>query len=229
MQRYKCIIVEDEPLAAEVLKSYIDQVHFLELKGIFEDAIYAMDFLEKEQIDLIFLDIHLPKLKGLDFLKTLKYQPAAIITSAYHQYALDSYNYNVIDYLLKPVEFARFLVAVNKLKQNNVAATERPHLFFNVSKKKIKVFLDEILYIESIKEYIRIVTETKSILTKIPLNEIEASLDQGNFIRVHRSYIVSKSKIDAFSAIEIEIKGKQIPIGRNYKEQVHALLNKNVR
>ncbi|MEI9810650.1 MAG: response regulator [Bacteroidota bacterium] len=115
MQLYNCIIVEDEPLAAEVLRDYIQQVPFLVLKGVCPDAIYAIELLQKEKIDLIFLDIHLPKLKGLDFIKTVKIPPHIIITSAYHEYALQGYEYNVLDYLLKPVEFSRFLMAVNKL------------------------------------------------------------------------------------------------------------------
>jgi DNA-binding LytR/AlgR family response regulator len=234
MQQYNCIIVEDEPLAAEVLQDYIGQVPFLKLKGICADAIYAMEMLQKEKIDLIFLDIHLPKLKGLDFIKTLKHAPHIIIVSAYHEYALQGYEYNVIDYLLKPVEFSRFLMAVNKLRQPvtieasiQVAshAGERPYLFFNVSKKKVKIYLDEILYIESLKEYIRIFTKTKSILTKFQLGQIEELLAKNNFLRVHRSFIVAKDKIEAFSATDIEINGKQIPIGRSYKELVQSVLD----
>ncbi|HKZ67078.1 MAG TPA: LytTR family DNA-binding domain-containing protein [Chitinophagaceae bacterium] len=234
MQQYNCIIVEDEPLAAEVLQDYIRQVPFLKLKGICADAIYAMEMLQKEKIDLIFLDIHLPKLKGLDFIKTLKHPPHIIIVSAYHEYALQGYEYNVIDYLLKPVEFSRFLMAVNKLRQPVTIETsiqvashagERPYLFFNVSKKKVKIYLDEVLYIESLKEYIRIFTKTKSILTKFQLGQIEEMLAKNNFLRVHRSFIIAKDKIEAFSATDIEINGKQIPVGRSYKELVQSVLD----
>ncbi|MBL7722736.1 MAG: response regulator transcription factor [Chitinophagaceae bacterium] len=232
MQQYKCLIVEDEPLAAEVLQDYVRQVPFLSLKAVCPDAIYAMELLQQEKIDLIFLDIHLPKLKGLDFIKTLKHPPHIIITSAYHEYALQGYEYNVVDYLLKPVEFARFLTAVNKLRQLSSGETivsapvpaERSYLFFNVSKKKVKVFLDEILYIESLKEYIRIVTKAKSILTKFQLGQIEEMLEKNNFIRVHRSFIVAKDKIEAFTATDVEIDGKQIPVGRSYKELVQSVL-----
>jgi len=122
MQQYNCIIVEDEPLAAEVLQDYVNQVPFLNMKGICSDAIYAMEMLKKEKIDLIFLDIHLPKLKGLDFIKTLKDPPQIIITSAYHEYALKGYELNVLDYLLKPIEFSRFLTAVNKLNLRSAKA-----------------------------------------------------------------------------------------------------------
>lgn len=233
MQKYNCLIVEDEPLAAEVLEEYIKQVPFLQLQAICSDAIYAMEILQKEKIDLIFLDIHLPKLKGLDFVRTLKNPPQIIITSAYQDYALQGYELNVVDYLLKPIEFSRFLMAVNKLAEqketasstNSIPApTERAHLFFSVSKKKVKIFLDEILYIESLKEYIRITAKNKSILTKFQLGQIEELLAKNNFLRIHRSFIVAKDKIEAFSATDIEINGKQIPIGRSYKEQVIAAL-----
>jgi len=234
MEKYNCIIVEDEPLAAEILKDYIDQVPFLNLIAICEDAIYALDILQKQKIDLIFLDINLPKLKGLDFIKTLKNPPNIIITTAYHEYALQGYDLNVVDYLLKPIAFNRFLVAVNKLKQSNEATptqpgipeNEREYLFFNVSKKKVKVYFDEILYIESVKEYITISTTNKSILVKFQLGQIEALLPKNNFIRIHRSFIVAKNKIDAFSATDVEISNKQIPIGRSYKELVLSVIEK---
>lgn len=234
MYKYNCIIVEDEPLAAEVLKDYIDQVPFLQLKGICADAIFAMEVLQKERINVIFLDIHLPKLKGLDFLKTLKNPPQIIITTAYRDYAVECYEINVIDYLVKPISFNRFLMAVNKLQKYpdetivftspSTLTTERAFLFINVSKKRIKIYLDEILYIESKKEYISIVTKEKSHLTKFQLGEVEEQLAKNNFVRVHRSFIVAKQKIDAFTAIDIEIGDKHIPIGRSYKELVLRLL-----
>jgi len=236
MQQYNCLIVEDEPLAAEVLQDYVSQVPFLTLGGVCGDAIYAMEKLQREKIDLIFLDIHLPKLKGLDFIKTLRNPPHIIIVSAYHEYALQGYEYNVIDYLLKPVEFSRFLMAVNKMRQTPTTtsaiqvtseAAERPYIFFNVGKKRVKIFLDEILYIESLKEYVRIFTKAKSILTKFQLGQIESLLARNNFIRVHRSFIVAKDKIDAFTASDLEINGKQIPVGRSYKELVQAILDKS--
>jgi DNA-binding LytR/AlgR family response regulator len=235
MQMYNCIIVEDEPLAAEVLQDYILQIPFLRLKGICTDALFAMEVLQKEKIDLIFLDIHLPKLKGLDFLKTLTNPPRVIITTAYHQYALEGYEHNVLDYLLKPVEFSRFLMAVNKLtsKSEQIATVmsdplkpEKEFIFFNVSKKMVRIFLDDILYIESLKEYVRIETKSKSVLTKFQLGQIEDILSKSNFIRIHRSFIVAKDKIEAYTATDVEINGKQIPVGRNYKEIVQAICKK---
>ena len=234
MQQYNCIIVEDEPLAAEVLQDYVMQVPFLNLKGVCTDALYAMEMLQKEKIDLMFLDIHLPKLKGLDFLKTLQKKPQVIITTAYHEYALQGYEHNVLDYLLKPVEFSRFLQAVNKLNSpapsiaviNEFARPEKEFLFFNVSKKKVKILLDDILYIESLKEYIRVVTKEKTIITKFQLGQVEDLLSKNNFLRIHRSFIVAKDKVNAFTATDVEINNKQLPIGRSYKEQVQSELEK---
>lgn len=235
MQKMTCIIVEDEPLAAEVLEDYIKQVPFLQLVAKCCDAIFALEVLQKEKVELIFLDIHLPKLKGLDFLKTLDNPPKIIITSAYQEYALQGYELNVVDYLLKPIEFRRFILAVNKAGQQkeilhledlSQMASERAFLFFNVGKKKVKMFLDEILYIESLKEYIKIVSRDKSILTKFQLGQTEDLLKNKNFLRIHRSFIVAKDKVDAFSATDIEIQGKLIPIGRSYKEQVYGNLEK---
>lgn len=235
MQQYRCIIVEDEPLAAEVLADYVRQVPFLSLAKICPDALFAIEYLQQEPVDLIFLDIHLPRLKGLDFIKTLQQPPAIIVTTAYHEYAVQGYELNVLDYLLKPIEFSRFLQAVNKLRQGQGRTTptapvvpgipERPFLYFNVSKKKVRVFLDEILYIESIKEYIRIVTLRQSILTKFQLGQVEEMLTRNNFLRVHRSFIVSRDKIDAFTATDVEVNKHLIPIGRSYKEVVLAILD----
>ncbi|MEO7046890.1 MAG: response regulator transcription factor [Ferruginibacter sp.] len=225
--------MEDEPLAGEVLEDYINQVSFLKLMAKCKDAIFALETLKKNQIDVIFLDIHLPKIKGIDFIKTISNSPQIIITSAYQEYALQSYELDVVDYLLKPIEFSRFLMAVNKLKHLNdidrgnsapSIASERAYLFFNVSKKKVKMFLDEILYIESLKEYIKVISKDKRILTKFQLGDIEDILNKNNFIRIHRSFIVAKNKIDAFTATDVEINGQQIPIGRSYKELVVASL-----
>jgi len=233
MQTYNCIIVEDEPLAAEVLQDYIRQVPFLKLAGCCSDAFFAMESLQKFDIDLMFLDIHLPRMKGLDLINVLKKPPKVIITTAYQEYALQGYEFNVIDYLLKPIEFSRFLKAVNKIEQTKetvlparAAASpgERTHIFFNVGKKKVKIFLDEILYIESMKEYIRVTTKNKSLLTKFKLSQVDELLSVNNFLRIHRSYIVAKDKIEAFSTTEVELGGKRLPIGRSYKELVLSIL-----
>jgi DNA-binding LytR/AlgR family response regulator len=220
----------------EVLEDYISQVPFLELKAMCVDAIDALEILQQQKIDVIFLDIHLPKLKGLVFIRTLQHPPKVIITTAYPEYALQGYELNVVDYLLKPIEWSRFLMAVNKLHQPIEVATntqpaisgseEKAYLFFNVNKRMVKVFLDEILYIESLKEYIRITTANKSILTKYQLNQIEELLTRHHFLRIHRSFIVARNKIETFSATDVEIGSKHLPIGRNYKEQVMEVLER---
>jgi DNA-binding LytR/AlgR family response regulator len=236
MLKYSCIIIEDEPLAAEILSDYIKQVPFLDLKAVCTDAIYGMEMLQQEKIDLIFLDIHLPKLKGLEFLETLKTPPNVIITTAYKEYALQGYELSVLDYLLKPVRFSRFLKAVNKLKQPGIvpaAATmtvvpqnaSRNYIYFNVGKKRVKIYTDDILYVESIREYVKIITTGKTIITKFQLSEMEEMLPPSEFLRIHRSFLVSKHKVDAFSAIDVEINGKIVPIGRSYKELVLSALS----
>lgn len=222
-----CLIIEDEPLAAEITQSYIGQVSFLKLEQICFDAISAFEVLKQKHIDVIFLDIHLPKLKGIDFLKALHHPPKVIITSAYKQYAIEGFELEIVDYLLKPFSFARFLKAVNRLQpaaEVVVSATpqqqERAHRFFNVNKKKFKIYLDEILFVESLKDYVKIVTKDKSIVTKFQLGELEEFLNDKNFVRVHRSFLVSKSKIDAVSSTEVEVGGKAIPVGRSYQDLV---------
>lgn len=229
---YSCIIIEDEPIATEILEDYIKQVPFLQLKGICGDAIHAMEILQKKKIDVIFLDIHLPKVKGIDFIQSLKNPPIIIITSAYRDYALQCYEHNVLDYLLKPFSLNRFLQAVNKLqKPKKIIADPLPgleksrdHIFFNVGRKRVKIYLDEILFIESLKDYIRIVTSKKNIQTKFQIGQIEEILTNSNFLRVHRSFIVAKDKIDAFTAMDIEIGNKKIAIGQSYKKLVQSII-----
>ncbi len=236
MQLYNTIIVEDEPIAAEILVDYIQQVPFLNKVAVCTDAIYAMEVLQKEKIDLMFLDIHMPKIKGMEFIKMLKFPPQIIITSAYNEYALQGFELGVLDYLLKPIEFNRFLMAVNKLQHQppmpytpqQAFITEKPSIFFNVNKKRIRVPLDTILYIEGLKEYVKIFTTNgKTIITKTQLSHLEQELGKSGFIRIHRSFIVSKNKIDAYSAADVEIMGKSIPIGRGYKELIQSLMENN--
>lgn len=230
MSEIKCIIIEDEPLAIKVLSDYVAQVPFLKLQATFKDAILATDWLRNNSTDLMFLDIHLPKLKGMAFLKTLSQPPAVIITTAYHQYAVEGFDLNVTDYLLKPIEFERFLVAVNKVK-TGVKSQEpsiphpgsKDHLFLNVQKKKVKVLFDEIIYIESQREYIKIVTTKKVWLAKMSTNEIEELLPSHLFKRIHRSYVVSLSKIESYTADSVEVSGISIPVGRGYRDVIDDL------
>ncbi len=229
MSELRCIIIEDEPLAVKVLTDYISDIPFLDLKGTFKDAILATEFLRNNKVDLIFLDIHLPKLKGMDFLKTLTNPPSVIVTTAYHQYAVEGFNMNVTDYLLKPFGFERFLIAVNKVKSAN-SGTQIPegsesksYLFLNVQKKKVKILFDDIVYIESQREYIKIVTGRKEYISKMSTHEVEALLPANKFKRVHRSFIISINKIESYTSELIEVSGVSIPVGRGYKNVLDDL------
>ena len=230
MSNLRCIIIEDEPLAVKVLSDYISQVPFLELRGTFKNALLAADYLQEQSIDLLFLDIHLPKLKGMAFLKTLRHPPAVIVTTAYHQYAVEGFNLNVTDYLLKPFDFERFLTAVTKVRtaqggkqKSNEPEEMRGYIFVNVQKKKVKMLFSEIVYIESQREYIRIVTTKKAFISKMSTHEIEALLPANFFKRIHRSFIVSISKIESYTAEKVEVDGVSIPIGRAYRNIVENL------
>jgi two-component system, LytTR family, response regulator len=230
MSNITCIIIEDEPLAAKVLSDYIAEVPFLELKATFRDAVSATGYLRENSPNLIFLDIHLPRLKGIAFLKTLINPPAVIITTAYHQYAVEGFEMNVTDYLLKPFEFQRFLTAVTKVKTlRNQAATSperaeiKDSVFVNIQKRKVRILFSEIVYIESQKEYIRINTTKASYLSKMGTQDIEALLPPDMFKRIHRSFIVAINKIDSYTAEAVELNGVSVPVGRAYKDIIDSL------
>jgi two-component system, LytTR family, response regulator len=229
MSEIKCIIIEDEPLAAKVLADYVSHVPFLSLQASFRDAILASGYLHQHTVDLIFLDIHLPKLKGMAFLKTLVHPPAVIITTAYHQYAVEGFELNVIDYLLKPIEFERFLTAVNKLRTAPAApglaagSPAKDYLFLTVQKKRVKILFADIIYVESQREYIKVVTTKAIYLSKMGTHEIEGLLPPSLFKRVHRSFIVSIGKIDAYTADSVELPGATIPVGRGYRDVLEGL------
>lgn len=230
MSKLRCIIVEDEPLAAKILQDYVAQTPYLQLDGTFKDAILATDYLHGHRPDLMFLDIHLPKLKGMAFLKTIPQPPAVIITTAYHQYAVEGFELDVIDYLLKPIEFERFLAAVNKVKARTTtsakppeAAAAKAYLFLNVQKKKVKILFSEIVYIESQREYIKLVTTDREYLSKISTHEIESLLPPERFKRIHRSFIVSVEKIRSYTAEEVEVGNATLPVGRGYREVLEGL------
>lgn len=233
----RCIIVEDEPLAAEILAEYIGQTPFLQLTHICNDAIQALDVVRQNPVDVIFLDINLPKLSGLEFLKTLLHQPMVIVTSAYHEFAVQGFDLHVTDYLLKPIEFSRFSKAVNKLLQpqrqsDQTSAAKasvqpiRPYYFFMVNKRSVKIYLDEILFIESLKDSVSIVTTTKAHHTHYQLGELEELMRSDNFLRIHRSFLVAVDKIESFSAAEVQIAGRVLPIGRSHKLYVMEKLGR---
>ena len=246
MYKIKCIIIEDEPLAVKVLKDYISEVPFLELQETFKDAILASDYLRHTSVDLIFLDIHLPKLKGMSFLRTLANPPAVIITTAYHQYAVEGFDLNVTDYLLKPFDFERFLVGVNKARggqsvqagqsvqsgqsgrsgqsgqlvrpEKSSDIEPRDFFFLTVQKKKVKIFFSDIVYVESQREYIKVVTVSHEYVSKMSTHEIEGILPGHLFKRVHRSFIISIRRIESYTAEMIQMNGVAIPIGKGYRD-----------
>lgn len=231
-----CIIIDDEPLAIEIVEAYVSKIEQLKLVGTFRNAIQAFAFLQEQPVDLIFLDIQMPKLSGLDFLKTLKNPPKVILTTAYRDYALDGYELEVLDYLLKPIPFERFLKAIAKVLHQPgtssvvVPKTEQPtddYVYFKVDKKMVKTRMTDVLYIESVKDYVKVRTSDKEIITQQKISYLEESLPRDQFLRIHRSFIVNVEKIDAYSASDVEIGKHSVPIGRNYKNDVMKALAKN--
>lgn len=232
----RCLIVDDEPLALDVLEAYIERLDDLELVARLDNAVDAFNFLQKEEVDLLFLDIQMPKLTGIDLLKNISDPPQVIFTTAYRDYAIQGYELNVVDYLLKPISFDRFLKAVNKVIQqdggedNSTAEMEvnnyqDAYIYLKSDKKMVKVPLIDILYIESLKDYIRVSTAEKNVTAYQRISYMEEKLPSEKFIRVHRSYIINLDQIDAYSTSVVEIGGKEIPIGRNYRQDVIQVLN----
>ncbi|WP_347158420.1 LytR/AlgR family response regulator transcription factor [Pontibacter chitinilyticus] len=243
--KIRCMVVDDEPLALDVLETFIQRLDNLELVCRCHNAVEAYNCLQSEHIDLVFLDIQMPKLTGIDFLKSLANPPKVIFTTAYRDYALDSYELNAVDYLLKPIAFERFLKAVSKvtpqeqrmpaLAPATTAASsltaapdyKEAFIYLKADKKMVKVLLSEILYIESLKDYIRVKTETKEIISYQKISFLEEKLPTDKFLRIHRSFIVALDKIQAFSATAVDIGKSEIPIGRFYKNEVLQVLNQN--
>ncbi len=227
MQKIKCIIIEDEPLATKLLSDYIQQIPYLELCHSFKEALSAGSYMQREKADLIFLDIHLPKLKGLSFLRTLQNPPAIIITTAYQQYAIEGFELSVVDYLVKPFSLERFIAAVNKAykllrSQPLIEQAELKQdtcLFLTIDRKRVRIDYDKILYIESRREYVKVFTLLGEHTSKISTTELESLLPSTRFIRVHRSFIVAIGKIDIYTKGEVEVNGKAIPIGKGYKNE----------
>ncbi|ASK32675.1 DNA-binding response regulator [Chryseobacterium sp. T16E-39] len=225
-KKYNCLIVEDEPIAAEILENFISRDVQLHLVGKCADAVHASNLLNIHQVDLMFLDLNLPVIKGFEFLKKLKNPPFVIVTTAYHQYAVEGYELDVTDYLMKPIPYDRFLTATAKFKHLMEAEdalleiADRDFIFFNSGKKQIKITLQDIYYIESLREYINVHTKTETFTFKMPISKVEENLSSKMFVRIHKSYIVSKSKIEIKSANMIQINGKKLPIGRTYKPSI---------
>ena len=237
-KKIKCLVVDDEPPAREILKQHIAGVEALELTGTCANAVEAISFLKDNPVDLIFLDIQMPQLLGTNFIRTLKNPPKVIFTTAFRKYALEGFELDAVDYLLKPISLERFLKGVNKVLQINFSAdhTSSPviknhkepansFLYFRADRKMVKVFFSDILFIEALKDYIKIVTQNKVIVTKYVLTTLAELLPADEFLRIHKSYIVAINKIESFNADTIQIAKHELPIGRLYKYDVARILN----
>lgn len=241
--RINCLLVDDEPLALDVLSSYIQRVDGLEIVGRCENAMQAFEAIQNNPVDLLFLDIQMPKLDGIDFLKSLPNPPKVIFTTAYREYAIEAFEVDAVDYLLKPIPFSRFLKAVGKAYQHlqlqsssaPVSAETDPaaelssmeSIFVRADKKMVKIMLQDILYIESLKDYVLIHLPDRRIITKQKISYLEEKLPEDKFLRIHRSFLVAIDKIEAFSPSQVEIQGKELPIGRSYKNTVNEILFSN--
>lgn len=233
----KCLIVDDEPLARELIRGHVEKLENFEVVAECSDAMKALNVLREKQVDLIFMDIQMPQITGIEFLKTLKHPPKVIITTAYREFALDGFELDVVDYLIKPITFERFLKSVNKYYQvsqedvhvipgNSAEKTmDESFIYVKENKKVVKVYLSEIKYIEGLSEYVQVYTDKRKIITKTSMAQMEEKLPGESFLRIHKSFIVSLSKIEAFTANTIEIQGKELPIGRSFKNGVLSALN----
>jgi len=237
-KKIKCLVIDDEPPARDILKKYIAGVELLQLAGECSNAVETLSFLQNNSVDLLFLDIKMPHILGTSFLRTLKHPPKVIFTTAFRKYAIEGFDLNAVDFLLKPISFERFLQAVNKVMQMNIHAPgntntlnealpdqSHPFLYFRADRKMVKVFLEDILFIESLKDYIKVVTTNKVIVSKQSISSLEEMLPKDAFVRVHRSYIIAVNKIDSYNTDLIEIGKKEIPIGRLFRHDVNRILN----
>lgn len=224
-----CAIVDDEPLARDLLENYVSRIEGLELAGKCRNVIEASDLLKKRKIDLLFLDIKMPGVSGVEFVRLVKDLPAFIFTTAYEYYAVEGFELDAIDYLVKPFTFERFQKSVDRFRgrfqvQNNSKSLsddfEKTFVYLKSSGKMVKVFFKDIIYIESLRNNVKIVTAEREIITHKKISELEESLPGERFIRIHRSFIISASKIESYTHTEVEAGGYSIPIGRNYRDKV---------
>jgi DNA-binding LytR/AlgR family response regulator len=229
--KWKCLVIDDEPLAAELLQSYIGTVPELELIAVCSNALEAAAILRRQSIDVLFLDIQMPQLTGLEFLRTLSHPPAVIFTTAYREYAVEGFELDATDYLVKPVSLERFLKAVQKLLKRELASPstdtkgQEPYVYYRVNRQQVKVFLKDILWIESQKDYIKLVLEGgKTLITYQRISYAEEALPSSLFIRIHRSFIAARKKITAFKGDEVFIKEQALPVGNSYKQKVQQQL-----
>jgi DNA-binding LytR/AlgR family response regulator len=235
-KKINCLIIDDEPPARDILKKYIQEVELLQLAGECSNAVETLSFLQNNTVELLFLDINMPHILGTSFLRTLKNPPKVIFTTAFRKYAVEGFDLNAVDFLLKPISFERFLQAVNKVMQLNIQAMESPNplndadqshpfLYFRSDRKMVKVLLEDILYIESLKDYIKVVTTNKVIISKQSISSLVEMLPKDAFVRTHRSYIIAIKKIDSYDTEAIQIDKTEIPIGRLYRHEVNKIID----
>jgi DNA-binding LytR/AlgR family response regulator len=234
--KIKCLIVDDEELALDVLENFISQVEFLQLEARCKTAIEALTVLNKKKIDLMFLDIQMPELTGIQLLRSVSHAPEVILTTAYSNYAIEAFELEVLDYLLKPIPFERFLKAVNRfsakhampLQNNEGAAAKSASFYVKCDKQMVNIMLNDILYIESIRNYVVIkLKNKKEIKTLSTISSIEKKLSENDFLRIHRSFIVALNKIESFNGGGVTAGGMFLPFGRNYKNYAFNLLLKS--
>ena len=229
--KIKCLLVDDEPIALDILATYVRQVEALELVGRCRSAVEAFTILQSKPVDLLFVDIQMPQLSGLDLLRTLPNPPKAVITSAYREYALDGYELDVLDYLIKPIPFDRFMKAVGKMLTHRPATSfqsslpvEEPFIFVREDRKLIRLLLRDIVSLESLRDYVKIRTTTQEVVTRQTISYYEELLPKDRFLRVHRSFMVAVAKIDAITEKHLDVGGQHLAIGRSYKQQVFQQL-----
>jgi len=227
MNQLNCVIIDDEPLARKGMKEYVADVDFLQLTGEFDNPLKAAELISRGEVQLLFLDIQMPKITGLEFFKTLQQAPPVIFTTAYPQYALEGFEVNALDYLVKPISFERFFKAVLKAKEyheiretNSREANASSYFFIKADNKLVKIFFDEVLYAEALQNYVTIHTVTKKYMTYLTFKSVEEYLPPDQFLKVHKSYIVAASKIDTIEGNDIRIGQQHIPISRNQKDEV---------
>jgi DNA-binding LytR/AlgR family response regulator len=230
--KIRCLLVDDEPLAIALLQKHLQQLDFFEVAGTCNNALKTLEILKSQPIDLLFLDIKMPKISGFDLLKTMRNPPKTIITTAYREYALDGYDLDIVDYLLKPITFDRFFKAIERYLRNGnqavpevLSSSEDKIIYLKSGNKYFKLNIDDILFVESLKDYIKVHTTGKQIVAKYKIGDLEKKLEKKGFLRIHRSFIVNLKNITAYTAADIEIGAIEIPIGFSYKEYVFKTLN----
>lgn len=225
MRKYHCYIVDDEPIAIDIIRHYLEKLPNFEVAGSFDDPLEAFLALKEKPVDLLFLDIQMPGLTGIDLLQTITNPPEVIFTTAYREYAFEGFELNVLDYLLKPIALNRFLQAIDKFlaKKKGLRPSTAPTkesqevIIVRADRKALRIKLSDILFVEGLKDYVKIILPDRQVVTKELISQIEKRLPPDQFVRVHRSFIIAREKIDAFTASEVEIGPYEIPIGRKYR------------